>query len=75
MDGRKALERAYHLMGDDPFVMLEYGLLLRKQGVRVDAARVLERVMPAAEKRGIELSAIDRARMHYALGKIYEALW
>ena len=75
MEARKALERAYHLMPGDPFVMVEYGLLLLKQGMRVDAAGVLQRVMPAAEKRGVELSAIDRGRMHYALGKIYGAWW
>lgn len=74
-EAEKMLERAFRLMGDDPEVLLEYGLLMRKKQVRVDAKRILDRAWAAAEKRGESLTARDRARLHYELGRIYEAWW
>lgn len=74
-DAQKALESAYKLMGDDPEVLLEYGLLLRKQGMRVDAKRVLDRAWQTAERRGIALPPEQAARLHFQLGRIYETWW
>lgn len=74
-DAKKALDALYKLMGDDPEVLLEYGLFLRKQGTRVDARRVLDRAWEAAERRGIELTPEQAARLHYNLALIYETWW
>lgn len=72
---REALERAIELRPEDPFALLEYGLLLRKQQVGTDAVRVLERAWRAAEGSGSALPPADRARLHYRLGRIYESWW
>lgn len=69
------LERAFRLMGAEPEVLLEYGLLLRKKQSRVDAKRILDRAWEAAEEKGASFSAAQRARLHYELGRIYEAWW
>ena len=74
-EARRALERARELMGDDPEVLLEYGLLLRKQGMRTDARRVLDRAWRAARREGNDLPARTRARLHYSLARIYESWW
>lgn len=71
----RALERAYRLLGDDPEVLLEWGLLLRKQHVQTDARRVLERAWEAAERGGRRLGPRARAKLHYGLGRIYEVWW
>lgn len=71
----RALERAYRLLGDDPEVFLEWGLLLRKQHVQTDARRVLERAWEAAEREGRRLEPRARAKLHYGLGRIYEVWW
>ncbi|MEN8376142.1 MAG: GWxTD domain-containing protein [Gemmatimonadota bacterium] len=75
MEAERLLERAHRLMGSDPEVLLEYGLLLRKQHVRVDAKRVLDRAWKAAEEKGESISRDNRARMHFELGRIYQAWW
>lgn len=75
LEARDMLERAHRLMGSDPEVLLEYGLLLRKQQVRGDAKRVLDQAWKAAEDRDASIPASQRARMHYELGRIYEAWW
>jgi GWxTD domain-containing protein len=75
MEAKRALDRAIRLMGNDPEALLEYGLLLRKQQMRDDAKRALDRAWAAAERRGEELPAAQRARLHYSLGKIYETWW
>ena len=74
-EAERLLNRAAQLMDDDPLVLLEIGLLLRKQGVRVDARRVIERAERVAGRRGDALPPADRARLHYQLGLIYEAYW
>ena len=75
LEAKQALERAVALLGEDPEALLEYGLLLRRQQIRTDARRVLERAWRAAERRGVELPAAERARLHLELGKIYESWW
>jgi GWxTD domain-containing protein len=75
LEAQRALERAMRLMRGDPEPLLEYGLLLRKQQRRDDARRALDRAWQAAERRGAELPAAQRARLHYALGLIYQNWW
>ncbi len=75
LQARAALERAAELLGNEPEVLLEYGLLLRKQQMRVDALRVLERAERAADRRAAQLSPAQAARLHYALGRMYETWW
>ncbi|MEN8376077.1 MAG: GWxTD domain-containing protein [Gemmatimonadota bacterium] len=75
LEAKKALEKALDLRPDDPFALLEYGLLLRKQQVGVDAIRVLERAWRAADERAGTMPPADRARLHYELGKVYESWW
>jgi GWxTD domain-containing protein len=75
LEARDALRRAIDLRPDDPYALLEYGLLLRKQRVGVDAVRVLDRAWRTAETSGEALTAADRARLHYQLGEIYESWW
>lgn len=74
-EAEKLLREAWRLMGADPETLLEYGLLLRKQGMRVDAERVLNRAWREAVRRGQEFDPGNRARLHYELGRIYETWW
>ncbi len=74
-EAEKLLREAWRLMGADPELLLEYGLLLRKQGMRVDAERVLKRAWREANRRGQEFDPGKRARLHYELGRIYETWW
>lgn len=71
-EAKRMLDRAYRLMGQDPELLLEYGLLLRKKQIRNDAKRVLNLAWERAEERGRALAPRDRARFHYALGRYYE---
>lgn len=75
IEAEKALARATQLMPNDPVALLEYGLLLRRQQIKTDAKRVLDRAWAAAERSGAALSPEDRARLHFELGKVYEAWW
>ncbi len=74
-EAERLLNRAAQLMDDDPLVLLEIGFVLRKQGVRVDARRVIERAERVADRRGITLPPADQAGLHYQLGLIYETYW
>ena len=74
-EAERLLHRAAQLMDDDPLVLLEIGLVLRKQGVRVDAQRVIERAERLAARRADSVPPTDRARLEYQLGLIYEAYW
>jgi GWxTD domain-containing protein len=74
-EAEKLLREAWRLMGADPELLLEYGLLLRKQLMRVDAERVLNRSWREAVRRGREFDPRQRARLHYELGRIYETWW
>ena len=71
-EATRMLDRAHRLMGNDPELLLEYGLLLRKKQVRNDARRVLELAWEKAEERGRMLAPADRARFHFELGRYYE---
>jgi GWxTD domain-containing protein len=75
LEAKRALTEAIRLMGDDPEALLYYGLLLRKQRLRVDAERILRRAWRAAEDKGADLEPPDRARLHYHLARIYETWW
>ena len=75
LEAREALRRAIELRPEDPFALLEYGLLLRKQQVGTDAVRVLERAWRTAEASAASLPPADRARLHYQLGRVYESWW
>ena len=74
-EAEESLLRAFDLMGEDPELMLEYGLLLRRQRILTDAKRVLERAWKAAERKGAEMPPTERARLHFLLGLIYETWW
>ena len=74
-DARKALDAAYRLRPEDPHVLIELGLLIRKQGFRPDAIRILERAERRAEERTQVLSPRERADFHFELGTIYEVWW
>jgi GWxTD domain-containing protein len=73
-EARKILERANRLRPSDPRPYLELGLLLRKQGFRVDGLRLLERAEDRAAKSD-DLSTVDRAELHYQMALIYEVWW
>jgi len=74
-DARKALDAAYRLRPEDPRVLIELGLLMRKQGFRTDAMRILERAERRADERAGSLSPRERADYHHQLGLIYEVWW
>jgi len=74
-EARKALDAAYRLRPEDPRVLAELGLLLRKQGFRPDAVRMLKRAEERAEQAGMTLSARERAELHFQLALIYEVWW
>src|SRR5690606_12682995 len=75
IDAEKALARAVQLMPNDPEALLEYGLLLKRQQMKTDASRVLQRAWAAAERKTDGLTAQDRARLQFELAKVYEAWW
>lgn len=75
IEAEKALTRATQLMPNDPEALLEYGLLLKRQQIKTDAKRVLDRAWAAAERRSAGLSPEDRAQLQFELGKVYEAWW
>jgi tetratricopeptide (TPR) repeat protein len=75
LEAERALQQAYRLMGDQPEVLLERGLLLHRQDIRVDAERVLNRAWDAARRRGGELEPGFLAELHFTLGKVYETWW
>ncbi len=72
---QRALERARELMGDDPEVLLELGLLLRRQQLKGDAERALNRAWKAAEEESERLGPERLAELYYTLGSIYESWW
>lgn len=74
-DARKALDAAYRLRPEDPHVLIELGLLMRKQGFRPDAIRILERAERRADERAQALSPRERADFQLGLGEIYEVWW
>ena len=70
-----ALKRAWDLMGDDPEVMVELGMLLRREREGEDARRMFDRAWEAAERKARESRAEDAAKMYYTLAMIYERWW
>lgn len=61
----RLLDRAFRLMGNDPELLLEYGVLLGQE-------RLLERALAAAERDGVEFPPELAAQMHYVLGLSHE---
>jgi GWxTD domain-containing protein len=74
-DAERHLKRATELLPDDPEALLEYGILLRMQGMRRDGQRVLDRAWQAAARRGELLAPALLAELHFQLGRIYEVWW
>ena len=70
-----ALKRAWDLMGDDPEVMVELGLLLRLEQDDGEAQRMFDRAWAEAEQRARRTRAEEAAEMYYELGTIYERWW
>jgi GWxTD domain-containing protein len=64
------LERAFQLRDGDPAVLLEMGLLKRKQNIRVDARRLLEQALDPDRDAALDPRAAAYA--HYELGRILE---
>ena len=75
MEAERALERAHLLLGEDPEVLLEQGLLLRRQLLRMPAKRTLLRAAKIADTKAASLPAAERYRLHLALAQIYESWW
>lgn len=75
LDAQRTLDRAMRLEGDDPEILLAYGLLLYKQGKRVDARRLLSRARRAAHDEAALLAPKEQALLHTTLGRIYETWW
>jgi GWxTD domain-containing protein len=75
VEAERALRQALRLLPNDPEPVLEYGLLLRRQQIRGDAVRTLERAWELAERTGASLPPERRAQLHYQLGLIYETWW
>ena len=74
-DARRALDAAYRLRPEDPHVLIELGLLMRKQGFRPDGIRILERAERRAAQQAEALTSRERADFQFELGKIYEVWW
>lgn len=64
------LDHAYRLRGGDPAVLIELGLLKRKQNIRVDSRRLLEEGLRG--ESGSEVDSRRIAEAHYALARILE---
>ncbi len=74
-EARKVLDHAFRLRPNDPRPFLEIGLLLRKQGLRQDATRVLQRAEERAAAADAALDPGDAAEIHYQLALIHEVWW
>lgn len=72
MEADDALERALDLEPHNPRWLYAYGLLLRKQGMRVDARRMFDRALDAASAGEGSLDSAQTARIHAELGRILE---
>lgn len=75
LDARRILDRAMRLEGDDPEILLAYGLLLHKQGMRMDARRLLSRASRLANDKAELLAPEQQVLLHTTLGRIYETWW
>ncbi len=75
LDARRILDRAMRLEGDDPEILLAYGLLLHKQGKRMDARRLLSRASRLANDKAELLAPEEQVLLHTTLGRIYETWW
>lgn len=71
-EARNALERALDAEPDNPRWLYAYGLLLRKQGVRVDARRVFDRALSASADGKGSLDSTELANIYAEQGRILE---
>ena len=69
-EAEELLERAYRLTDGDPHVLIELGMLKRKQNVRVDARRILEEALSDDETVGTD--PVRTADAYYELARILE---
>lgn len=75
LEAERMLRRALTLMGPKPEIILEWGMLMRKQHIRIDALRTVETAVRLAAEQEEDISPDQLARMHYGMGRIYEVWW
>ncbi len=75
VEAKKYLEQAMRMRDDDPRPLLEMGMLLRKQGFRPDAVRLMRMAEGRAGTAGLVLPPEDLAEMHYQMALAYETWW
>ena len=68
MEAEALLEEAYEGLHEDAGVLLEMALLKRRQFMRVDARRILERTVASERSRAVEPHLL--ARSHFVLARI-----
>ena len=68
MEAEALLEEAYEGLHEDAGVLLEMALLKRRQFMRVDARRILERTVQSEGSRAVEPQVL--ARSHFVLARI-----
>jgi len=71
LSARGALERAIRLDPENPLYLLEFGKLLLRQQIRVDAQRVFQRALDLGERA----DASTQAELHFQLGVFRETQW
>jgi len=75
VEAERAFRRALRFMGPDPELLLEWGVLLTKQHIRIDALRTMENALRQASRQEAEFSPALVSRMHYAMARVYEVWW
>jgi GWxTD domain-containing protein len=75
LEARKYLEQALRMRGKDPRPLMEIGLLMRKQGMRTDALRVMNLAEGRAERAELELPPRELAEVHFQMALAYETRW
>ncbi len=68
MEAEALLEEAYAGLGEDAGVLLEMALLKRRQFMRVDARRILDRTLASADSRAADPRVLAHA--HFVLARI-----
>lgn len=68
MEAEALLEEAYEGLHEDAGVLLEMALLKRRQFMRVDARRMLERTVESESSRAVQPQVL--ARSHFVLARI-----
>jgi GWxTD domain-containing protein len=71
LKAQQGLEEALRLDPHNPLYLVEYGKLMLRQQIRVDAQRIFRRALAAAERA----DATTLAEVHYQLGIMQETQW